>query len=158
MAEREFYGVFIAIEGDTILLPNIAVAEVVAHDQVAPIDGAPPWWLGQLNWNGARVPLVSLECLNGKTAPQVTRRSRIAVINSPGRDFDVGQLAFACQGYPHLVTLNEAAMASESLDPDDSDELVLMRTRIANTRALVPDLEFIEQQLSQARDAIDAVA
>ena len=149
---------FISIEGDTILLPNVAVAEVVALDQVSTVDGAPPWWLGQITWNGARVPLVSLEAMNGKTPPQPTRRSRIAVINSPGREFEVGQLAFVCQGYPHLVTLNAAAMASEALDPDDADALVLARTRIANTRAMIPDLEFIEHQLSQARDTIDAVA
>lgn len=158
MALKEFYGVFIAVEGDTVLLPNVAVAEVVAHGKVGAVDGAPPWWLGHIDWNGARVPLVSLEALNGKTVPQTTRRSRIAVINTPGRELDVGQIAFLCQGYPHLVTLNRAAMAAEALDPDDNDDLVLARTRIANTRAMIPDLESIERQIHQARDAIAVVA
>ncbi len=158
MSDREFYGVFVSLEGDTVLLPNVAIAEVTGHAGVEPVPGAPVWWCGNVRWGGTRVPLVSLEALNGKPLPAVSRRSRIAVINSLGVALGGGQFAVVCQGYPHLVTLNRAAIAAEALDPDDDEALVLCRARIANTRVLVPDLEQIERRLAQARDAIEAVA
>lgn len=153
MAGNEFYGALLNLGQDSLLLPNLAVAEVIsAHADAAP-SGAPRWWVGMVDWNGQRVPLIRFEWLNtaADTDPaQVERRKpRIAVLNSTGQHLESAQLAIECDSYPHLVALNRSAMIAEPLRDTDQDNQVLARVRLANTLACVPDLAAIEREISR---------
>ena len=55
------------------------------------------------------------------------------------------------QGYPHLVTLNRAALHPVELDAVDRADLVLSRVRIASQVALIPDLVTIEAEIARAQ-------
>jgi len=57
------------------------------------------------------------------------------------------------QGYPHLVTLNRAALESVPLLESDREDLVLSRVRIASQQALIPDLDTIEAEIARAQMA-----
>lgn len=152
MSREQIYAVLIALHEDTLLLPNAAVAEVLARDAVQPADShAPPWLLGYCEWNNRRVPVLQFEAMNGAGAAPDPRRERIVVINSIGRHLANAQLAFVTQGYPHLVTLNRSAVRSAELRERDRDNVVLSRVRIANQEALIPDLEEIEAEVMRAQ-------
>lgn len=153
MASRdELYAVMISLESDTLLLPNAAVAEVVAADSMIRNDPGqgPEWLLGFYNWNARRVPAVSLEALNGQPRPPTSRRERLIVVNSLGSKLAGGVIAFLAQSYPHLITLNRAAIRSLPLHPGDRADLILTRVKIANSEALIPDFETIESELVAA--------
>jgi len=156
MAGREeLYAVLVALAGDTLLLPNAAVAEVMSPERMTQAEG-PPWLAGRLPYNNRQLPVVQFEVLNGAGRPERTRRTRLAVVHAISDRVRAGQYAIVCQGYPHLVTLNRAALRKEPLVSTDREQLVLARIGIANTSALIPDLEAIEQLLAQAEQAAAA--
>jgi chemosensory pili system protein ChpC len=155
---EEIYAVLVSLAGDTLLLPNAAVAEVVSPERMerAPA-GAPAWLAGRINYNNRPVPVVRFEVLNGARVTEETRRTRLAIVHALTDGVRAGQYAFVCQGYPHLVTLNRNALRSEPRIATDDDDLVLTRVSIANTNALIPNLEAVEAHLATA-DVVTATA
>lgn len=150
MNADELYAVLMSVHDDTVLLPNAAVAEVLARDALQPASGGPDWLAGYCDWNNKRVPAVRFEVLNGGERGGDPRRERIVVLHSLGRHVPGGHIAFVAMGYPHLVTLNRAAMRPMALDNADVDEFVLSRVRIASQIALIPDLEAVEARIAGA--------
>lgn len=136
----EIYAVLIAIEGDTLLLPNAAVNEVLP---VATLEGvADGAWLGRRTWNNRVLQVLSFEALNNGRVPVGNRRARNVVLHSAG----AASYALLAQGYPHLVTLNRSALIPIPLRGTDRPQAVLSRVRIANTEALIPNLEALEAE------------
>lgn len=153
MNRDELYAVLMALHDDTLLLPNAAVAEVLARDTLQATENGPAWLAGYCDWNSRRVPVIRFEVLNGGTAGADPRRERVVVLHAFGRHLPGGYLAVLTQGYPHLVTLNRTAMQAADLDPLDRDALVLSRVRIASQLALIPDLENVEAEIAGAMAA-----
>lgn len=150
----QIYAVLIALEGDTLLLPNSAVNEAVPRDRIAPAGpGVPEWFAGYLDWNGRRVPVISFEVLNGGSRSGQSRRERVAVVNSFGSHLQSGLIGIITQGHPHLVTLNRTAVRPGDLRENDRAELVLTRARISSQHAAIPDLSVIEAELARALSA-----
>lgn len=136
----EIYAVLIALDGDTLLLPNAVVSEVLP---AATLDGAADGaGLGRRTWNNRVLQVLSFEALNNRTAPSESRRARSVVFHSTG----TVSYALLAQGYPHLVTLNRSALTPMPLRDTDRPEAVLARVRIANTEALIPNLETLEAE------------
>jgi chemosensory pili system protein ChpC len=159
MAREEVYAVLMSLAADTLLLPNAAVAEVVSAEILEPpMPGTPPWLAGRATYNNRQLAVVRFEVMNGAGAASDTRRTRLAVMQPVSSHLRTGLYAIVCQGYPHLVTLNRTALRSESLLPSDNNDLVLSRVSIANTSALIPNLEKIEQMLAQLEDLSAALA
>lgn len=149
---EQIYAVLMSVHEDTLLLPNAAVAEVLARDALQVEEGPrPDWLIGYCDWNNRRVPVVRFERLNRSADGGDPRRERLVVLNSLGRHLPSGHLAILTQGYPHLVTLNRTAVRAAPLREGDRDELVLARVRIANQEALIPDLEQIEAEVAHAQ-------
>lgn len=148
MSTQTVYAVMIAIDGDTLLLPNSAIAEVVPRESaIAHRDGI-NGWLGDLEWNGRSVPLVQLETLMGRPLQSGGRRARIVILHSLTAGGGGRHLALVAQGYPHLVTLNAAALTAEPLRDDDDDRWVLGRCRVASQLTMIPDLAAVDAVLA----------
>lgn len=155
MAIEQLYAVLMALNQDSLLLPNAAVVEVVSRDRVeAAAAGSPAWLIGWTPYNGRRLAVVSFETLNGAALPAENRRGRIVIVNSLGTHLDGGQFALLVQGYPHLVTLNRTAVQPASLRETDRADLVLSRVRIASHEAAIPDLSAIEADLVRSQPGV----
>jgi chemosensory pili system protein ChpC len=149
VAREELYAVLVSLPGDTLLLPNAAVAEVISPERLErPADTAPPWFAGTIGYNNRRLPVVRFEVLNGARRTEDTRRTRVAIVQTVTDRVRAGQYGILCQGYPHLVTLNRNALRNEPRVDTDKETLVLTRVSIANTSALIPNLEAVEMQLA----------
>lgn len=146
----QLHAVLLALDGETLLLPNSAVAEVASRERVQPIANAPSWLLGYLDWSNRRVPVVRFELLNGASPGEPTRRERVVVIQSMGVHMQNGLFAVVSQGYPHLITLNRSALQAVPLRETDRKDLVLSRVRIASQEAVIPDFEAVEADLARA--------
>jgi chemosensory pili system protein ChpC len=150
---EESYGQIVPLDGDALLLPNSAVIEVRGLEGMQMRTEPPGWFLGLVSWREYELPVVSLEGMLGRALPLRSRRSRLLVINSLGTSLNAGLLALVCQGYPHLTGLNRSALQAVALEARDPDDLVLSRVRVANTLAIIPDLDMIEAKLAQAMNA-----
>lgn len=153
MIRDQIHAVLLALHGDSLLLPNVAVAEVLSRDALQPSGNGPPWLLGHCMWNARSVPVVRFETLNCPGDEPDPRRERIVVLHSVGAHLPSGHLALVIQGYPHLVTLNRSALRPAALDPVDRDELILARVQIASQMTAIPDLETIEAEIARAQMA-----
>ena len=105
MPERltEVYCVLIPLADGRLILPRSCVAEVVAHSTPVEMPGAPPWYLGTVQWSGRAVPLVSFEGICGEPTPPVTGRTRIVVMHCLGSELDGGYFAMVSQGFPQVL-------------------------------------------------------
>lgn len=158
MAREEVYAVLVSLASDTLLLPNAAVAEVISAERMdPPPPGAPAWFAGKATYNNRQLSVVRFEVMNGSSATGDTKRTRLAVLQPLTGQLRTGQYAIVCQGYPHLVTLNRQALKKEERVSTDDEELVLTRVSIANTNALIPNLEKIEQLLAPF-EAVPAIS
>jgi chemosensory pili system protein ChpC len=146
-APQQLYAVLVALQSDTLLLPNLAVAEVVSPEGLKRIPGAPPWFSGLLSWQGLDLPIARFELLNNGGAEPVNRRTRVVVVNAVSTRLSMGRYGLLAEGYPHLVTLNRAALRPSEQRPQDSD-LVLSRVKVASQEALIPNLERIEAEMA----------
>jgi chemosensory pili system protein ChpC len=147
-APDQLYAVLIALQGDTLLLPNLAIAEVVSAEGLRRPVGSAPWYAGTLAWQGSELPVARFELLNNGAAAPDHRRTRVVIVNALTARLQVSRYGLIAEGHPHLVTLNRAALRPAELRPQDSAELVLARVRVANQEAAIPNLEKIEQELA----------
>lgn len=147
--KNEIDSVLIALadDGGRLLLPKNAVAEVLGMEALSFQANGPVWLLGLVDWQGHRLPAISFEALCGRAMPVRSRRARLVVINSLGVHLENGLFAVLSQGHPHLATLAEHALQPEIGDQASAE---LCRLRMGNTRAVIPDLEIIELQLTDA--------
>lgn len=154
---RELFGHLLPLQDGALLLPKAAVLEVQGMDSVALEANGPAWLLGTAEWRAQRLPVISIEALAGQPPPARSRRSRLAVINSLGSHLENGLFMVVIQGYPHLTGLVPEILQHRPDLPQD-DGVALSRLRLANTEAVIPDLESIEQSLSEALAGLDQSA
>jgi len=146
----ELYGLLVPLAGGRLVMPRAAIVEVMGY--TAPRerpDGVPDWFLGWINWQGRRIPLISFEVLCGQPMPEFKQRTRIAVTQAILGLLDPPAFAIATQGYPYLLRVNRGVLKLDD-SGDAIPEPVLARVRMANERPAVPDLELLERMLATA--------
>ena len=145
-------GVLIQVREARLLLPNATIAEVLSFATPEPVDNAPDWLLGRIRWRGWQLPLVSFSRFAGIAEEEGGLGSKVIVLKALGGDTRHPYFAMLTQGFPRLVTVTEAALATL----DDSDEVpkgVLARVRMNEDEAIVPDLAALEESVQTAMAA-----
>jgi len=146
---EQVYAVLVTLQNDTLLLPNLGIAEVISREGLQPPSAAAPdWYAGKLTWQGQSIPVASFERLNGADVEGSGRRSRVVVINAIGNQLSGGRYGLLCEGYPHLVTIQRESIRSAEARPSDNPELALARVLVASRTLVIPNLEYIETQLA----------
>jgi len=135
----------LALEGDPMILPNTAVAEIINYSDPTPVDNSPEWLLGTMEWRGIRLPLLSLEGAMGKSMPATSSNNHIAILNSISGDDSLNFYAIVTGALPRLINLDEKKITAAA--NDDSEELVLNNVLVNKTAAFIPDLNAIEDMV-----------
>ena len=145
---QDIRGVLIHVEGESLLLPNAAVAEVLSFSAPDPVAGAPDWLLGSIRWRGWQMPLVAFSRMAGIADEQGGLGSKVVVLKALGGNPKAPYFAVLTQGFPRLVTVPR----DELLQHDDGEPLpdgVLARVTLREDSALVPDLARIEARIQE---------
>jgi len=151
MSERiaEIYSLLIPLADSRLLVPRACVAEVVGYQTPVPMDGAPAWYLGLVNWNARSLPLISFECACGQPVPPTGGRSRVVVFHALSGRLDACYFGIVSQGFPQLVRVsNDVVRADHSRSFSDRSP-VLCQVRMLNETPLVPDLERLELMIAE---------
>ncbi|MGC4029586.1 MAG: chemotaxis protein CheW [Steroidobacteraceae bacterium] len=150
MSDRpaEIYGLLVPIAGERLLVPRGCVAEVVGYQTPQEMTGAPPWYLGVVNWNGRKVPLVSFEGACGQEVVSPTQRSRVVVLNAASPDVDAGHVAVLSQGFPQLVRVSPELVKLDQERTFAEGTPVLCQLHMLNESPLVPDLDRLEEMIA----------
>jgi chemosensory pili system protein ChpC len=140
---QEVASLLIPLQGQSILLPNVTVAEIIPSSPVQSIENAPLWYLGNFQWRELTVPLLSLEALNGEAIPSIHARARFAVLNTTGLHNDLPFIAILTQGLPRLARVNEDEISAR--EDAENRRYDLMHVSWAGEYTLIPDITAIEQ-------------
>lgn len=140
----EVPGLMVPLQGRPLLVPNLAVAEIVPFDAPVPVAGKPAWFLGEMSWRGIRIPVISLALLRGddeEMPPEV----RIAVFN--GLDGKLPFYGIVSHGIPRLVRVR-----AQDMEPTDGmytpfDDAFVA---VSGELAIIPNLVQIENTIAAA--------
>lgn len=144
----ELYGLLVPIAGERLLVPRGCVAEVVGYQPPQEMTGAPPWYLGVVNWNGRKVPLVSFEGACGQDVAIPTQRSRVVVLTAISADVEAGHVAVLSQGFPQLVRVSPELVKLDQERSFEEGAPVLCQLHMLNESPLVPDLDRLEEMVA----------
>jgi chemosensory pili system protein ChpC len=150
-AADELYCLLVPLAEERLLLPRACVTEVVNYQAPAPMESAPPWYLGTIAWGGRRVPLVSFEAACGRNPPRVSGRTRIVVMQGITQRSEAvgGHFAVLTQGFPQLVRLSRDVVHADESRVFGERAPVVCQVRMINEYPLIPDFERLEQMIAE---------
>jgi chemosensory pili system protein ChpC len=156
MTERiaEVYSLLIPLAEARLLVPRACVAEVIGYQTPAPMDSAPPWYLGLVNWSARTLPLVSFEGACGLMIPPASSRSRIVVFHGLGGRIEAGYIAIVSQGFPQLVRVSNDVVRPDNSRSFSERSPVLCQVRMLNETPLIPDLERLEVMTAEETSVV----
>jgi chemosensory pili system protein ChpC len=139
MADKELRTIMAPLREGHVLLPNSAVAEILAYSRPEPFKKAPAWLLGELAWRGWQVPVISYERLIEESDGNVvTPKARILIIKTLGESTQVNYIGLVIQGLPKLKKVS-----AESLFEEQTDELpkpLFSKVSVDELQAFIPEL------------------
>jgi len=138
----------IPLYDETALLPNAAIAEVIVYKEPTPIDDAPEWFLGYIEWRDKRVPLISFEAMSGKGVEAPVNISRIVVLNTINGNAQLPYVGVLSQGIPSLLVVPEGGLEDKAGD-NENRQAVGAFIDLDGAEAVIPDLDEIEQRLTR---------
>lgn len=144
-------GLILPLSDRNLLLPNVAVAELIDYQDCSADSDAPEWYLGPISWRQHSLPLLSFEAAcGGRTL--VGGRARIVVLNALGGRDELKFIALLTQGIPRSCKVdNQLSYVDVPLN-----ELELAAVQVGETVAKIPDLVGLEQWLVDAGLAVSS--
>ncbi len=145
-SQSSLTGLLVPLSDRTLLLPNVAVAELIPYRAPQAAQGAPAWLLGQVQWRDLSLPLLSFEAASSGQPVPVDNGARVAVLNAIGGREHVKFIALLVQGIPHSIKVDDSlARAEVELAPLELDAV-----NLGDVQARIPDLVGLEQKLADA--------
>lgn len=135
----------VPLQGRNLLLPNVAVAEVIPYIRPRAVEDVPDWLLGSINWRGLNIPLVSYDRLHGVKVDGGVGQARIAVLNTVQAGSGLKFYAVVTAGIPQLRRVNAQALQEM---PSGTDDGVLSQVQLGDLQAVIPDLDALESAVA----------
>ena len=150
--DKELYSLLIPLKTERLLVPRMCVAEVIAFAEAVRDrdDSSPEWYLGTIDWNGRRLPVVSFD--SGQAEEKKSkrgRRTRVVVFHAITPELKGGYYGILTQGFPQLVRVNPDVLTLDTEQPLPPNFPVLCRARMIHEYPLIPDVERLERMLAQ---------
>ena len=148
-ASPQLHCMAIPTDGENLLLPTSVMEEVVDYGQPAAIEFAPPWLLGNIEWDNRQVPVFSFTALiNGTDVDTDPTRSKIMILKSLASSGRVPYIGLLLAGLPHPVTVKPDELVETG---DEKKSLgVFRRVTVADEEAIIPDLDRLTHLVTHA--------
>lgn len=142
-------GLIIPLTEQGLLLPNVAVAELVAYRLSKEAANAPAWFLGWTQWRDQQVPLIDPTSLLGQAPGDAQRLPRTLILNAVGQRPGVNFIALRVWGIPRSrkVLRGDISSAAEAGGPYVAQAVQLTDE---DQVLLIPDLQAMETALAEA--------
>ncbi|MBA6419093.1 chemotaxis protein CheW [Pseudomonas sp. 5Ae-yellow] len=142
-------GLIIPLAGKPLLLPNVAVAELVAYRLSQSASSGPEWFLGWTLWRDQQVPMVDLDNLLAEGAePAAGAEPRTLILNALDGVTNLRFIGVRVWGIPRARRLTREEVEKVG----EGSRYVLQRVQVAEEAGelLIPDLSAVEQALDQS--------
>lgn len=149
MAVAEIRTIMAPLTNSYVVLPNSAVAEVLAYTVPEPFKASPIWLLGEIAWHGWQVPVISYEQLIDENAGHIpTSRARILIIKTLGESTQVNYIGLVIQGLPKLKKVTAESLIEKQTE--GLADTLFSEVLIESQAALIPDLASLTHTVEQA--------
>jgi chemosensory pili system protein ChpC len=139
----------IPIQGGRMVLPNVTIAELIPFQKPSDIANTPDWIIGEINWRGTMIPVISYEEFSGFKKGPAGQDLRVAVVNSPnGMQGKMRFFGLLTQGLPSLIKLEEAAIKENTNTVLQKGQK--MAVTLETGHATIPDLDMLEAAIIDA--------
>jgi chemosensory pili system protein ChpC len=147
---KELYSLLIPLKDERLLVPRMCVAEVIAFADTARSrdDAAPDWYLGAIEWNNRRLPVVSFDGQRDDDRKSKRSRTRVVVFHAITQELEGGYYGILTQGFPQLVRVNADVLGLEGEQPLPDGFPALCRARMIHEYPLIPDVERLEKMIA----------
>jgi len=98
-------GLLLPLADRHLILPNVAVAELIDYQPGSFDLDTPPWHLGRVAWRNRQIPLLSFESACGNKIV-IGERARIVILNALGGRPELKFIALLVQGIPRSFKLD----------------------------------------------------
>lgn len=136
----ELHCMLVPTDQETLLMPTSVMAEVMDFQPPRPTEAAPPWLLGQVDWENRQVPVFCFGALiNGTEPGKASKRSKIMVLKSLTDSTRVPYIGVLMSDLPKPVQVKEDDLEETG---DDKKSLgVFSRVRLEEEDAIIPDMD-----------------
>lgn len=122
----------------TLLVPYAVVAEVIPFQVPTPIEDAPKWLLGNIEWREASVPLVSFDNIKASEKKNL----HIAIFNRLADDAKLDFVGLVIEGIPMMVRFKAKDLELVKHTPK---EFLSMEILYNKKPGFVPNIEWVEK-------------
>ncbi|KJH76397.1 chemotaxis protein CheW [Pseudomonas sp. ES3-33] len=98
-------GLLLPLADRHLILPNVAVAELIDYQPGTFDLDTPPWYLGRGRWRDRQIPMLSFESACGQKIV-MGERVRIVILNALGGRPELKFIALLVQGIPRSCKLD----------------------------------------------------
>ncbi len=150
LGSREMRGLLLPLGERSLILPSVAVAELVGYQEPTVEPDTADWHLGTIQWRGRRIPVVSFSAaLGGDPDRGRGQRMRIAVLNTLNGSKELPYIGLLTLGVSRLARISADNMVPDPSGEVDSD-LVQAALVIGDQPAWIPNLDRLEELVSGA--------
>lgn len=147
----ELHCMIVPTDKETLLLPTSAMAEVVDFRKPLPMEYAPPWLLGYIDWENRQVPVFSFSALiNGSAIGEIPPRAKIMILKSLSDAGRVPYLGVLLRDLPHPVTVE----ADDLVETGDEKKSLGVFSRVhigeEDGDVIIPDLDRLTHLVTHA--------
>ena len=149
--EQSIKCVILTLRKENIILPNALMAEIVSVKDVEVAENTPDWYMGDMDWRGADIPLLSFEAAGGVRADKVNLNTQAVVLYAIGTSGEVDEhpyIALVMSGVPHVSNFTRDQITQDA-ELSDEHPMVAQKVRINGASVSVLDVDAMVDMVAE---------
>jgi len=143
--------VILTLRKENVVVPNALVAEIISVKDIEETKSSPAWFLGNMTWRGADVPLLSFEAAGGEDISKVNLNTQAVVLYAVGKSGEVSEnpyLGLVMSGVPHVSNFSRDQIKKESEETRDHP-MVAQKIRINGASVSILDVDAMVDMVAE---------
>ena len=142
--------VIFTLRKENVIVPNSLVAEIISVKDIEESEDTPAWFLGNMNWRGEHIPLLSFESAGGGDIPKVNLNTQAVVLYAVGKGGDVIKkpyLGLVMSGVPHVSRFSREQITTDVEGLEDHP-MVVQKVRINGASVSILDVDAMVEMVA----------
>jgi len=135
--------VILTLKKKNVLIPNALVAEVISVKDIESSEDSPNWYIGNMKWRGANVPLLSFEASGGEKISRVNLNTQAVVLFAVGKSGEISEspyVGLVMSGVPHVSSFSRDQIKADK-DESETHPMVAQKVRINGASVSILDVD-----------------
>lgn len=141
--KQEIKCVILTLRKENVIVPNSLVAEIISVREIDSMDNVPDWFLGNMKWRGADVPLLSFEASGGEVISKVNLNTQAVVlyaVSDSGEPGETPYLGLVMSGVPHVSSFTREQIKTD-VESLDTHPMIAQKVRINGASVSILDVD-----------------